>query len=96
MHANIPCIYDPLKVQQDKQSEEFLRGEIHCQNFINQVLTFLQPSIIHTSQPKEDSILPERNTITVSPIATQENNSLQEQDTNSAQVLPAEVLYDRS
>ena len=27
------------------------------------------------SQPKEDSILPERNTIAVPPIATQENNS---------------------
>ena len=26
VHANIPYIYDPLKVQQDKQLEEFLRG----------------------------------------------------------------------
>ena len=93
---NIPHIYDPPKVQQDKQLEEFLRGEICCQNFINQDLTFLQPSVIHASQPKEDSILPERNTIAVPPIATQENNPPQEQDTNSPQVLPAEVLYDRS
>ena len=66
VYANIPRIYDPLKVQKDKQLEEFLRGDIHCQNFINQDLTFLQPSVIHMSQPKEDSILPERNTIAIS------------------------------
>ena len=75
VYANIPRICHPLKVQQDKQLEELLRGEIYCQNFINQDLTFLQPSVIHASQPKEDSILPERNTIAVPPITTQENNS---------------------
>ena len=96
VYANIPHIHDLLKVQQDKQLEEFLRGEICCQNFINQDLTFSQPSAIHVSQPKEDSILPEKNTIAVPPITTQENNSPQEQDANSPQVLPAEVLYDRS
>ena len=95
LYANIPCIYDPPKVQQDKQLEEFLRGEIHYQNFINQDLTFLQPSVIHASQPNEDSILPERNTIAVPPTVTQENNSPQEQDTNSPQVLLAEAFYDR-
>ena len=96
VYANIPCIYDLPKVQQDKQLEEFLRGEIHCQNFINHDLTFLQPSVSHASQPKEDSTLPEKNTIAVPPIATQENNLLQEQDANSPQVLSAEALYDRS
>ena len=95
MYANIPCIYDLLKVQQDKQLEEFLRGEIHCQNFVNQDLTFLQPSVIHASQPKEDSTLPERNTIAVSPIETQENNPPQEHDTNSQQASPAKALYDK-
>ena len=95
MYASILCIFDPPKVQQDKQLEEFLRGKIHCQNFINQDLTFLQPSVIHVTPPKEDSILPEKNTIAVPPRATQENNSPQEQNGNSPQVLPAEVLYDR-
>ena len=90
VYVNIPHIYDPLKVQQDKQLEEFLRDEICCQNFINQDLTFLQRSV------KEDSMLPEKNTIAVPPIATGENNSPQEQDANSLQVLPVEVLYDRS
>ena len=70
MYANIPHIYDPPKVQQDKQLEEFLRGQICCQNFINQDLTFLQSSVIHVSQPKEDSILPEGNTVAVPPVET--------------------------
>ena len=86
VHANIPCIYELPKVQQDKQLEEFLKGEICCQNFINQDLTFLQPSVIHPSQPKENGILPEKNTIAVPPITAQENNLPQEQDTNSLQV----------
>ena len=96
MYAHIPHTYDPPKVQQDKQLEEFLKGEIHSQNFINQDLPFSQPSVIHASQPKENSILPEKNTRAVPPITTQENNLPQEQDTNSLQVLPAETLYDRS
>ena len=81
--ANIPHIYDPPKVQHDNQLEEFLRGEIHCQNFINQDLTFLQPSVIHASQQKEDSIVPEKNTIEVPAIVSEDNNLSQEQDENS-------------
>ena len=96
MYANIPHMYDQPKVQLDQQLEEFLKGEIHGQNFINQDLTFLQPSVIHASQPKEDGILPEKNTIAVPSIAPQENNSPQEQDANSLQVLTAETLFDRS
>ena len=75
---------------------EFLRCEIRCQNFNNQDLTFLQPSVIHASQQTEDSIVPEKNTIAVFPIIPQENNLCQEQDTNPLQVLPAEALYDRN
>ena len=59
-------------------------------------LNILQPSVIHTSHQKEDSIVPEKNTIAVPPITPQENNSSQEQDTVSLQVLPAETLYDRN
>ena len=93
VYANIPHIYDPLKIEQDKQLEEFLRGEICCQNFINQDLTFLQPSVI---QPKENKTLPERNTIAVPPIEILENNPPQEQDLNFQQASPAEALFDRS
>ena len=96
MDVNIPHIYEPLQMQQDKQLEEFLRGEICCQNFINQYLTFLQPSLIHTPQPKENKTLPKRNTIEVAPIAILENNSPQAQDRNPQQALAAEALYDSS
>ena len=95
VYTNIPHKYDPPKVQQDKQLGEFLRGEICCQNFINQDLKLLQLSVIHASQPKEDSTLPERNTTAIPPITTQGNNLPQEQDPNSLKVLQAEVLYDR-
>ena len=68
VYVNILHIYDPPKVQHNQQLEEFLGGEICCQNFINQDLIVLQPSVIHASQPKEDSIVPEKNTIAVPPI----------------------------
>ena len=96
VYATIPHIYNPPKVQHDNQLEEFLRSEILCQNFINRDLTFLQPSVIHASQPTEDSISPEKNTIAVPLITPRENNLLQGQDANSLQVLPAEVLCDRN
>ena len=42
-------ISDAPRLHGDKQLEEFLIGEEHCHNFINQDLTFLQPSTINTS-----------------------------------------------
>ena len=35
VNTSIPHTLDPPKVQQDKQFQEFLRGKICCQNFIN-------------------------------------------------------------
>ena len=96
VNTSIPYIFDPPKVKQDKHFQEFLRGEIHCQNFINQDLTFLQPSLIHVTQPKEHSILPEKITTEVPPVAHQENNSNQEQKANSSPVPSVEGLYDRN
>ena len=96
MYVNIPCIYELLKIQQDKQLEEFLRGEIHCQNFINQELIFLQPSVIHAPHPKENKTLSQGNTIETSPIEIIEINPLHEQDRNFQQFSPAEALYDKS
>ena len=96
MNTSILYIFDPPKVQQDKHFQEFLRGKIHCQNFINQDLTFLQPSVLHVTQPKEDSILPEANTTEVPYIAPQESDSNQEQNANSSPVSSVEVLHDRN
>ena len=91
----IPYIFDPPKVQQDKHFQEFLRGEIHCQNFINQDLTFLQLPILYVTQPK-DSILPEEITTEVPSIAHQESDSNKEQKANSSPVSSVEVLYNRN
>ena len=78
MYINILHIYEPPKIKQDKELEEFLRGEIRCQNFINQDLTFLQPSVIHTPQQKENKTVVERNTTEISSTEIPENSSVQE------------------
>ena len=62
VYVNIPHIYEPPKIQQGKQLEELLRGEICCRNFINQDLTFLQPSVIHAPHPEENKTLSQGNT----------------------------------
>ena len=59
--VNTLHISDAPRLHRDKQLEEFLIGEIHCHNFINQDLTFLQPSTIYKTTTQEDSILPEPN-----------------------------------
>ena len=41
VNTSIPYIFDPPKVQEDEHFQEYLRGEIHWQNFINQDLTSL-------------------------------------------------------
>ena len=94
VNTSIPYIFDPPKIQQDKCFQEFLRGKICCQNFIDQDLTFLQPSLFHVMQPKEDSILPEEITTEVPSIAHQESDSNQKQNANSSPVSSVEVLYD--
>ena len=72
------------------------RGEIQCQNFINQDLTFLQPSVLHVTQPKEDSILPEAITTEAPSITPQKSNSHQELNTNCSLASSVKVLYDRN
>ena len=69
---------------------------IHCQNFINQDLTFLQPSVLQVTQPKEDSILPEAIITEVLSITPQESNSHQELNANCSPASSVEVLYDRN
>ena len=96
VHINIPQINELLKIEQDKELEEFVRGEIHCQNFIIQDLTFLQPFVIHTPWPKENKTLSEGNTIEISPIEIPENIPLQQQDIDLQQPSAGEVIYDRN
>ena len=65
-------------------------------DFINQDLTYLKPSVLHVTQPKEDSILPEAITTEVPSITSQESNSNQELNANRTPASSVEVLYDRN
>ena len=66
---------------QDKQLQEFLIGEEHCRNFINQDLTFLRPSTVYETTELDDSISLASDSTKVSVITVQENQ-LQEKDSN--------------
>ena len=81
-------------MHQDKQLEEFLIGEEHCHNFINQDLTFLQPSTVYETTTLEDSISSASDSTEVSLITVQENNQPQEEDSNSAHSSLTELFYD--
>ena len=61
-------------LHQDKQLEEFLLGEEHCHNFINQDLTFLQPSTVYETTTLENSMSSESNSTDVSLNTVQEIN----------------------
>ena len=94
--VNTLHISDAPRLHRDKQLEEFLIGEMCCCNFINQDLTFLQPSTIYKTTTQEDSILPEPNPSEVPLNTPQETNQPQEEDSNSSQASPAELLYNRT
>ena len=67
----------------NKQLQEFLIGEEHCRNFINQDLTFLQPLTVYETTTLEDSISSESNSTEVSLNTDQEINQPQEESSNS-------------
>ena len=96
VNTNILHISDLPEVHQDKQLQEFLRGKICCQNFINQDLTFLQPSVLHGTQLEEATTLQEAVTTEVLSLTPQEDNSQQESNSNNSQISSAEVLYNRN
>ena len=95
VNTSIPYIFDPPKVQWDKCFQEFLRGEIQCQNFINQDITFLQPSALYATLPEENSI-PEAITTEVSSCTHQVSDFNQEQNSDCSPVPPVEAIYDRN
>ena len=94
--VNTLHISDSPRLNRDKQLEEFLIGEIYCCNFINQDLTFLQPSTIYKTTTKVDSILPEPHPTEVPLKASQETNQPQEEDSNPSQASPGELSYNRT
>ena len=88
-------ISDAPRLHRDKQLEGFLTGEIWCCNFINQDLTFLQPSTIYKTTTQEDNILPEPNPTEVPLNISQETNQPQEEDCNPSQASLVELFCDR-
>ena len=99
-YTNLPVtvntlhISDSPRLHRDKQLQEFLIGEICCCSFINQDLTYLQPSTIYETTTKEDSILPESNPTAVPLNTSEETNRPQEEDSNPSQASLAELFYD--
>ena len=94
--VNTLHISDSPRLHKDKQLEEFLIGEICCRNFINQDLTFLQPSTVYETTTQEDSILPEPHSTEVPLNSSQETNQPQEEDSNPLQASLAELSYNRT
>ena len=48
-------MYDTPLLYQDQQLQEFLDREEHCHSFINQDLSFLQPSTIYQMKDPDDN-----------------------------------------
>ena len=87
-------IFDEPRLHRDKQLQEFLIGEERCHNFINQDLTFLQPSTLYQATTQEDSIPPESNLTEIPLNTSQEINQPQEEDSNPPHASLAELFYD--
>ena len=76
-------ILDTPLLFQDQQLQEFLDSEECCNNFINQDLTFLQPSTVYEMTVSDDSLSTVSDS-TASVSTVKENNPSQEVDSNSS------------
>ena len=97
---NLPVTISTLQISeapilyQNQQLQEFLIGEEHCHNFINQDLTFLQPPTVYETTELDDSTSSASDSTDVSVITVQENNQLQEEDSNSPHSSLTGLFYD--
>ena len=64
--------------------QEFLDREEHCRNFINQDLTFLQPSTIYQMKDTDDNQSTASGSMDASILTVIENNQFQEVDCTPA------------
>ena len=87
---NLPVTLSTLHISeapilyQDEQLQEFLDGEECCHNFINQDLTFLQPSMVYKMTVSDHSLSTASDSTDASVITVKENNPSQEVDSNSS------------
>ena len=77
-------IYDIPLLYQDQQLQEFLNSEECCHNFINQDLTFLQPSMIYEMTASDDSQSTASDSTDASIITVIEDNPSQEVTSTSS------------
>ena len=77
-------ISEDLILYRDQWLQEFLVGEECCHTFINQDLTFLQPSMVYEMTVSDDSLSTASDSTDASVITVQENNPSQEVDSNSS------------
>ena len=111
VHQSLPVhiqqfrIFNPPQLHKDRRLQEFLQGEMCCQNFINQDLTFLQPFQIYPDRQPYSAPDNTENFSPSSSITTQDNivaNFLDieheaEQDVSndySPQPLPLDFIYE--
>ena len=87
---NLPVTVSTLHISEapilywDQWLQEFLVGEECCHNFINQDLTFSQPSMVYEKTVSDDSLSTVSDSTDASVITVQENNPSQEVDSNSS------------
>ena len=87
---NLPVTVSTLHISeapvlyQDKVLQEFLVGEECCHNFINQDLTFLQPTMVYEMTVSDVSLSTASDSTDASVITVQENNPSQEVGSNSS------------
>ena len=97
---NLPVTVSTLHISeapilyQDQQLQEFLVCEECCHNFINQDLTFLQPSTVYEMTVSDDSLSRVSDSTDASVITVQENNLSQEVDCNSSPTSFTALSYD--
>ena len=87
-------IYDAPLLYWDQQLQEFLDSEECCHNFINQDLTFLQPSTIYQITASDDSQSTVSDSADASIITVVENNPSQEVDSTSSFILVTALSND--
>ena len=97
---NLPVTIGTLHISEatilywDQWLQEFLIGKECCHNFINQDLTFLQPSTVYDTTELDDSISMASDSTDVSVITVQENNQPQEEDSDSPPSSLTALSYD--
>ena len=72
--------YDTPIVYRDQQLQDFLNREQHCHNFINQDLSFLQPSTVYHTTDTENNLSIASDTSDESVLTIIENDQSHEVD----------------